>query len=280
MSLDWKWLLVRAARVVAVSWLAIFAIAYFGQHKLLYMPFGNALSPTDAGFRNARSEPMTTADGETITRWMKPAAPGRPTIMYFHGNGGSLALRAARLDAYGALGYGVVAISYRGFSGSTGVPSERANVADAIAAYDDLSRTVPSSDIVLHGESLGSGVAAQLAAARPAAALVLETPYTSVADVAADRFWYLPVHHVIRETYDSMRAATSISAPALILAGSRDTVVPAKFARKLYAAITTSKHYVEYPDGSHVDLWEHGALTEIRRWIEANRSADRRAALD
>lgn len=271
MSLDWKWLLVRSARVVAISWASIFAIAYLGQHKLLYMPFGDVLTPAEAGFRDARSQPMTTADGETITRWTKRAAPGKPTIMYFHGNGGSLAMRASRLDAYGALGYGIVAISYRSFTGSTGTPSERANVADAIAAYDDLRNTIPASDIVLHGESLGTGVAAQLAAARPAAALVLETPYSSVADVAAGRFWYLPVHYVIHESYDSMRAATSIAAPTLVLAGARDTVVPATFARKLYAAFKSTKHYVEYPNGSHVDLWDHGALTEITRWIETHR---------
>lgn len=254
----------RGARV----WLVIFAVIFAFQRQLIYHPSGGEIDPASLGLANVTASRLTQADGNSNVVWSALASPGQPTILYFHGNGGGLQHRASRIKHLTDPGWGVQMMSYRGFSGSSGSPSEAANVADAVAAYDALRASgVAAHDIVIYGESIGTGVAVQVAAARPARAVVLESPYSSVADVAAGRFWYLPVRLAIRDPYLSMDHVARVGAPILMLHGTEDRIIPAAYARKLVAAVPGTKRYVEYPNGGHLVLYEDGAFDEVRAWI-------------
>ena len=162
---------------VAVAYVLIVAVAYFAQRKFTYFPNPTRVSPAAAGLEGFREVELPTPDGERLIAWYAPAPPGRPTILYFHGNGGSLQNRAMRFQRYQNAGFGIFAMSYRGYSGSTGSPSEAHNIADARLAYDHLIKQgLKPSEIFLYGESLGSGVAVQLAASVPVAGVILDAP--------------------------------------------------------------------------------------------------------
>ena len=262
-----------AFRVLGISWICIFALVAYNQRTLMYLPLVGTEGPAQFGLADVSAETLKTPDGETLTVWTRAAAPGKPTILYFHGNAGWWNGRAVHFPKFAQEGWGLNAISYRSFAGSTGSPTESALVSDAKLAYDALRRRgVAESDIVIYGESLGTGVAVQVAAARRVAAVVLESPFSSTADVAFDKYWYLPVSLAMQDTFMSTTYVQKVAAPILILAGTTDDIVPAKFARKLFAAIPGPKRYVEYPKGGHVDLFTHGAFDEVRTWLAAARN--------
>jgi hypothetical protein len=197
-----------------------------------------------------------------------------PTILYFHGNAGSLASRAERIRRYASTGVGVHMMSYRGYSGSTGSPSEAAILADARLAYQALIRRgIGAADIVLYGESLGSAVAVQLAAEHPVGAVVLDAPFTSMADVAALAYPFLPVRPLLADRYESIRHIPRVRAPVLVLHGAHDSIVPLAMGQALHAAANPPKEIVVFPRGGHSDLDDHGAVETVVRWLAGHRRA-------
>ncbi len=264
----------RVARAVTVAWLVLLCAITLGQRHLVFIPLHGEMAPAEAGLRAVSAGSITLPDGNRLVTWQHPAASGRPTLLYYHGNGGNLADRANVFDLFIRHGYGVFAVSYPGFSGSTGNPTEANVIAAGLAAYDTLRKSgVPASDIVLWGESLGTGVAIQVATQRRAAAVVLDAPYSSVVDVAADRFWYLPVRALMWDRFESTSFAPRVAIPTLILAGTQDEVIPVRFAQKLRDALPGEKRYVEYPTGSHLNLLAKGGFTEADRWIKQHHKA-------
>src|SRR5262249_18322551 len=146
---------------------------------------------------------------------------------YFHGNAGNLASRAERVRRFVARGYGVFLLSYRGYGGSTGGPRERAHIADAKLAYRTLRAAgVAARAIILYGESLGSGVAVQVAADDSVGGVVLDAPYTSIVDVAAGAYPFLPVRPFMLDRYETLRFLPRVTAPLLVLHGEDDEVIP------------------------------------------------------
>lgn len=258
----------RLARAAAVAWVMNLLAMTLAQRHLLYIPLHGEVAPKAAGLSAVIPGHLTLSDGNRVVTWRQPAAVGRPMLLYLHGNAGNLADRANVFDLFRRHGYGFFAVSYPGFSGSTGSPTETNIIETALVAYDDLRRSgVAASDIVLWGESLGTGVAIQIATQRPASAIVLDAPYSSVVDVAADRFPYLPVRALMWDRFDSVAFAKRVITPTLILAGTQDQVIPVRFAQRLRDALPGEKRYVEYPTGSHLNLLAKGGFTEAEQWI-------------
>ena len=169
-----------------VIYAGVVAAMYLFQRKLRYIPDQRRLAPEQAGVTNARELTLVTSDGERIVSWYAPARHGRPTIVYFHGNGGVLWYRADRMKFVLDAGYGMLLAGYRGYGGSTGTPIETGLLTDGRAAVDHLRKEgVPFDRMVFYGESLGTGVAVRLAAQTPPGAVVPESPFTSAADVGA-----------------------------------------------------------------------------------------------
>src|SRR6202158_5061961 len=164
---------------------AMVALAYFAQRALMYFPDRTRTPPALADFPEAQEVVIETADGEKLIAWYVAAAEGRPVVLYFHGNGGALVHRIHRFRGLIANGNGLVALSYRGYGGSSGSPTEEGLLADAAAAYAFAAARYPAQRIAVFGESLGTGVAIWLAARSPVARVVLQAPYTSIVDLAA-----------------------------------------------------------------------------------------------
>lgn len=248
-------LLLATAVLAGLYLLAV--LAMFGlQRQLLFDPSNRAPTPAEAGFDAATEVILVASDGTRIKLWHAPAAKGQPTILFFHGKGGEIADRPKRWAACRAAGLGVAFLSYRGFGGSDGHPSEAGLLQDAAAAHDWLvSNGVKSQQIALVGESLGTGVAVGLAAQKPVGALILEAPYTSVVDVAAKRYPWLPVRWLMLDRFESLELIGDISVPLLVLHGTADTRIPPEMGVAMHAAAPGPKELILVPDTGHVELF-------------------------
>jgi uncharacterized protein len=267
-SVPVRWLATRALRVLVLAWIGIFALVYPFQRKLLYMPIGDRTPPEAAGLIGATEDVITTPDGERLISWTSPAKPGHPTILYFHGNAGNIAWRADRFARLQSAGYGVRMIDYRGFGGSTGSPSEPGLIIDATTAYNRMrTEGIAPHNIILFGESLGTGVAVQLAASHPVAAVILDSPYTSTADVGARQYPYLPVRWLMWDQFNSLAYIASIRAPLLIVHGDRDPIVPYQLGSQLFAAASEPKQFLTLPGEGHTVPLDRGAWAAIVPFI-------------
>ena len=258
---------------LALALVAVYGIvavaAFIAQRKLMYFPDRTRVPPSSFTLAGVEERVLKTPDGETIVAWYGPAAPDRPTLLYFHGNAGNLANRSERVRKYLARGIGVYILSYRGYSGSTGRPSERANVADAKLAYEALiAEGVAPDDIILYGESLGSGVAVLVAAEKPVRGIILDAPYTSIVDVAAGAYPFFPVRPFLFDRYETLKHLSAVSVPLLVIHGEEDEVIPVAMGRAVYAAAKAPKEIVTFPGAGHSDHHLFGSGEEVFRWID------------
>jgi fermentation-respiration switch protein FrsA (DUF1100 family) len=245
----------------------VLAMLYFTQRSLMYFPETVHTTPAAAGLPQAEEVTLTTSDGEHIFAWHVPPRDGKPVILYFHGNGGALRYRVERFTRLTNDGIGIVAVEYRGYGGSSGSPSERGLIADAEAGYAFAAARYPAQQIVLWGESLGSGVAVALAAEKPVGRVILEAPFTSAAAVAAARYWYVPVRLLMTDQFRSDARIGKITAPLLILHGVKDQTVPYAMGEHLFDIANKPKHIVRFLDGGHEDLDKNGALIAVGRFL-------------
>ena len=262
-------MLTKALIAGAVFYVVALAILYGAQRRLLYFPNSAEVSPASVGLPGAERLQLTTSDGNRLLAWRIPPAPGAPIVVYLHGNGGGIGLRAHRYAALAAAGFGVLAVEYRGYAGSTGEPSEAGLTLDAELAYQAALADAPPERIVLLGEFLGSGLAVKLAARHRVGALALDLPYTSIADVAAAKFWMFPVRWLIRDRYESDALIAEVKAPILIVHGTADSVVPIRFGRRLFELATANKKFIAVEGAGHL-----GDGLKTRRDHRLDRRAD------
>ena len=263
-----KWLVVLAS----VGYLGGLVVLFFVQRAFIFpIPQTVRTTPQAAGFPEAEEQLLTTADGERVIVWHVPAKPGRAVVIYFAGNGDFLAGLAGRFRAITSDGTGLVALSYRGYAGSSGRPSEQGLLQDAAAAYAFTSARYGADRIVAWGFSLGSGVAVALAAEQPVGKLILEAPYTSIVDIAGPLLRIAPVRWLIRDQFRSDQRIGRVSAPLLIMHGARDATIPISFGERLFALAHEPKQFVRFPDGDHNNLDDYGAIERARDFIGASK---------
>lgn len=261
--------------ICAIVYAIIIAIAFVAQRKLTYFPSTTHVLPIDIGLENVEELTLTTPDGERVLAWYGRAQPGQPTLLYFHGNGGNLAVRSERMRRYLQRGRGMLMMTYRGYSGSSGSPSERANLADARLAYDRLiADGVAPADIVLYGESLGSGIATRLATQVPVGGIILESPYTSIAEVGQSRYPFLPVRYLMQDRYEQLGCIGGIRAPLLVVHGQRDRVVPFEMGEAVFKAAPEPKEFLPLPRAGHNDHHLNGQFEAIGNWIDRLRAGE------
>lgn len=264
-------LAVRIVSGIAALYVAVVAGLCAFQRDLMYRPeqIAHVLPshyPMLAGVQEIR---LKTPDGLNVFAWYAPAPDGRPTVVIFHGNGGSLRSQRYRLAHFKDAGMGVLLLSYRGYSGSDGAPSEQGLYTDARTALDWLrKRGVPDEKIVLYGESLGSGVATKMASERKVALVVLESPYTSTVDVAASRFPIVPVDWLMLDRFDSLARIRAIAAPLLVMHGGADEVIDQSEGHKLFTTANDPKEGF-WPHGAgHGNIFDLGGFDAAREFIE------------
>jgi fermentation-respiration switch protein FrsA (DUF1100 family) len=257
-----KWIFI----VAAAGYIALGALMFFAQRSLMYFPERFRTAPAAAGFPQAEEVWLDTTDGERVLAWHVPPRGDKPVVLYFHGNGGSLRLRVDRFQKLVADGTGLLALSYRGYGGSSGKPTEAGLIEDGRAAYAFAAERY-AGRTVLWGESLGTAVAIALAAEKPVTRLILDAPFTSALDVAADLYWFLPVRLLMRDQFRSDQRIANVKVPVLILHGEADTIIPIKYGERLLAMIPGEKRLVRFPDGYHVDLDRHGAMDAALKFL-------------
>jgi fermentation-respiration switch protein FrsA (DUF1100 family) len=258
-----KWLILA----VVLAYGGLLVLMYVYQRALMYFPDATRTPPTRAGLPQAEEVVLTSSDGEKLIAWHVAPRGEKPVVLYFQGNAGALDLRVHRFAWIIAGGNGLVALSYRGYGGSSGSPSEDGLIRDARAAYDFAAARYPAKRIVPFGESLGTGVAVALASERAVGGLILDAPFTSAADVGAAAYPFAPVRWMMKDPFRSERRIAQVSAPVLVLHGERDRVVPIRFGARLFAMAQEPKRMVRFPTGNHVDLDDHGAIDVVKKFL-------------
>lgn len=262
--------------IAVIRWIAIVAIAGYAAIVLLvFLQQGAMLYP------GARSEVVTGSpapwgrwqslkaiDGTDLAALYAPARSGRPTVLMFLGNGDDIRAYDFMAEALQARGIGLLTASYRGYPGSGGSPTEAGILSDALVIYDWLAGQ--TSDIALVGRSLGTGVAVNTAANRTVKSLVLVSPYDSIASVAADRFPWLPVRLLIRDSYRSDQRIAAVKAPTLFLHGDEDDSIPIEHGRALFRQASEPKNFVTLSGVGHNDVWSELTVSHIVDFIEQN----------
>jgi uncharacterized protein len=261
-------LLFWAGVSLVTLYVAATAAMYAFQRSVLYpVPQAFRTTPAAAGFAEAEEVFVKTRDGEQVIVWHVPPAPGRPVVIFLHGNGEVLAWRVPLFRALTADGNGLVALSFRGYGGSSGQPTEQGLFADGAAAYEFAAARYPSARIVPWGYSLGSGVAVQLATIYPVGGLVLEAPFTSTVDVGAGAFPMFPVRWLMRDRFHSDRRIAALKAPLLVVHGDNDTAVPFALGRRLFELAPEPKRFVAVAGGTHVNLHEKGSFAVAEAFL-------------
>lgn len=252
-------------------YLAIVALLYVFQRDLMYRPdsisrVAPSYYPMLAGVQEVE---LKTTDGLRVYAWYAPAPAGRPTVVIFHGNGGSLRSQRYRLSYFKEANMGVLVLGYRGYAGSDGSPSEEGLYTDARTALDWLNAQGVADDrIVIYGESLGTGVATKMAIERELAAVILESPYTSTVDVAAARFPFMPVSWLMKDRFDSLSRIAQVHEPLLIMHGGTDEVIPQDFGRKLFDVANEPKEGYWPQLAGHNSIFDLGGFLTAADFIE------------
>jgi fermentation-respiration switch protein FrsA (DUF1100 family) len=254
-----RWRPIAVAALLVVFVLPLAALATF-QRSLIYHPDLEEVAPN---FPNTEAVRIETEDRESLVAWYRAPQPGQPIFLFFDGNGGRPQIWEGRWRRIAETGAGFLAVYYRGYAGSTGRPSERGLHLDARAGYDWLiARGYQPRDIVIHGFSLGSGVATRLASERPARALILEAPFTGVDDVVGA--YLTPASaFLVQDSFRSRDWIGDVHMPVLIVHGDRDTVIPFAQGERLFELANDPKQFVRMAGSDHATLVRDGIYPHI-----------------
>ena len=246
----------RLAIVVAIVALVasgLLALVWSQQRRLIYFPSRGPVPPAAAVLPNGQDVVLETDDGIRLGAWYFPVPGGGPAVLVCNGNGGDRSGRVELAAALNRMGLSVLLFDYRGYGANPGKPSEDGTAADARAAQAWLAAQPGVEKIVYFGESLGAAVAVGLAVERPPAALILRSPFTSLPDVGAMHYPWLPVRLLLTDRYPSIDRIGSVHVPVMVIAGDRDDIVPETLSRRLYDAANEPKRYVLVPGAGHND---------------------------
>jgi fermentation-respiration switch protein FrsA (DUF1100 family) len=264
----------RAAWIVVIVTLVasgFFGLMWSQQRRLIYFPSPGPLPPAAAVLPNGQDVVLESDDGIRLGAWYFPVSGGGPAVLVCNGNGGDRSLRAPLAAALNGMGMSVLLFDYRGYGGNPGRPSEDGLAADARAAQTWLAAQPGVDRIVYFGESLGAAVTVGLAVHQPPAALVLRSPFTSLADVAAVHYPLLPARWLLLDRYPSSERIASVHVPVMVIAGDRDDIVPPVLSKRLYDAANEPKRWLLVPGAGHNDrelLDGREMLDEIGTFLE------------
>lgn len=247
-----KRLLYLVLVIIISSYASACAYLYFFQRNILYLTDNKLAAPKDMGLENAEILSLETIDNLKITAWYIAPQADMPILVYFHGNAGTLNRRANKFKDFVNAGFGILAISYRGYGNSEGSPTEEGIYNDARSAINYLIKQgVKASNIVLYGESLGTGVAVQMATENNFKAVILEAPYTSIEARAAEIYPYAPIKFLLEDQFNSIGKINKINTPLLIFHSKDDKVIPIKHGLELFAIAKDPKKIIVFENYGH-----------------------------
>ena len=253
-DLSFLWPLLRGLLVIYV---VLVGSVYLFQRKLQYFPNADPVPlPQGQAYRGLQEVELETEDGNRLLSWYWPGE--KPlTLVYFSGNGGNRVDRLEWARDFHRLGYGLFLLEYRGYGGNPGTPTETNLYRDAQAALDWLARD-PGRKLAYLGESLGSGVAVEMATRAAPAGLIIQSGFSSAADVGQHRYPILPVRLLMKDPFDSLPKIRGLSCPLLAIHGDRDRTVPLSLGRALFEAAPEPKEWLLVPGAAHNDVYGVG----------------------
>ncbi|MCL6285316.1 alpha/beta hydrolase [Ruegeria sp. 2012CJ41-6] len=261
-------ILIGVLVAAVAAYLSAMAYMYLFQRSFVFKPGGEVAAPVVAGVPEVSVDTIRMADGTEVIIWTAPPTmEDAPTVLFFHGNSGNLSDRADRFRHILDSGYGLYAPGYRGYPGSGGAPSEVAFVADGLEHFDRLSGG--DAAVIVHGQSLGTGVATAVAAQRAGIdLLVLEAPYTATVDMAAEQYPWLPVSFLMKDPFVSRDRIGQVDAPVFIAHGTADEVIPVAHGEALFGFANDPRSLMIVEGADHGNLWSHGLWDEVQRQID------------
>jgi fermentation-respiration switch protein FrsA (DUF1100 family) len=257
-----------AVSSVVLAYFIIILFVYFYQRNLLYHPSENNYLNDKITF-NYEEIFIETDKNINLKSWfIKKDLNKFKTILIFHGNAGNLFNRVYKLNELNKLDVNILLISWRGFSGNKGKPTEKNLYHDAEEAVKWLNnRGAISKNIILYGESLGTGVATELGTSNAFGGIILESPFTSIANAAKIYYPYLPVNIILKDRYDSIGKIKNITTPILIMHGRKDNIVPQKMGLELYEKANQPKFSYFPENDDHMMEYNDNLLNSIKLFI-------------
>ena len=252
------------------AYLLFCGILFGCQRSILYHPNQEIPDPNQYALGGMETKWINTKSGEKLFAWWQQAGgDDLPTIVFFHGNAGHLGHRAEKIRPYVEAGFGVLLVSYSYNAGAGGKPSENSLYEDGRAAMRFVQNLeIPQKKVVLYGESLGTGIAVAMAVENEVGGVVLEAPYTSIADVAQSHYWYLPARFLVLDKFETAHKIERIAAPLFVVHGEKDTIIPVKLGRVLFAKAKKPKTAKFIEHAGHNDLYDFGTGTSVLEFLK------------
>jgi len=251
---------------IAFVYILLCVMMYVMQRSMMYITSPQKPSLTESGVKGMEEISVTTEDGLELFGWYKaPFPPEKPTIVWLHGNASNVALTTAQAFAYLKAGYGLLAVEYRGYAGNPGRPSEEGLYKDSRAFIEWLkSRGTKENNIILYGESIGSGPALQMAMEYPALnTIILQSPFTTMIEAVRKHYPYMPNKWLVKDKYDNFSKIDKIKAPLIVVQGTEDFIIPYSHGVKLYEAAPEPKSLITIEGGGHNDMYDQKAADKI-----------------
>lgn len=247
-------------------YVVLIGLMFFMQRNMMYITSSAKPSVKDVGVIGLEEISVQTEDGLSLFGWYKAPYPlSNPTIVWFHGNASNVGITTWRAFPYLKQGYGLLAVEYRGYAGNAGAPTEQGLYQDGRAFIEWLkAKGAGDKDIILYGESIGSGIAVQMAVEYPAIhTLILESPFTSTVDAAAFHYPYVPVKWLIHDRYENIGKIKDIKSPLIVTYGDRDRVIPHRLGEAPFNAAPEPKSLIVIEGGDHNNLDDFGVADKI-----------------
>ena len=255
---------------ISLIYLSVLVFLFFFQRSLLYHPkennyFGDKLEV------DIEKVQIRTVDNINLLGWFhKKDLKKFKTIVYFHGNAGKLENRIHKLNHFKDMDVNFLIISWRGFSGNSGKPSEQGLYKDGTSAIDWLkSKGLAEEDIIVYGESLGTGIATQVVQNKNFAGLILETPFTSMVDAAKNIYPYIPIGLLLKDKYENDKKIKNINIPVLVMHGEADQIVPFKMGKKIYEIANQPKYFYFTKYDDHMMEYDEKLVTALKSFLKS-----------
>jgi len=228
------------------------------QRRIVFNVTGIPKEPAHYGLKNTEIIKIITCDDIELLAWFSKAKYHKPTLIYLHGNSFDIGERAYRIQRYLNEGWGVLLFAWRGYSGNKGHPTENNLYKDAESALKWIEKNtdLQKSDLVIYGESLGTGVAVELGTRYLFKSIVLEAPFTSISDIAQKKYKIYPVKFFVLDKFDNYKKITKVFSPLLIISGMKDEVIPHSHSVKLFTKANDPKDYLFIGEAMHNNLYD------------------------
>ena len=256
--------------IIVLGYFALLISTYIFQRNLLYHPkinnyYGHQLSVA------VEKTIIKTQDNVELLSWYhNKNLNSDKTLLFLHGNAGSLENRIEKLNHFGNMKLNFLIVAWRGFNGNKGKPTEKGLYEDARSAIKWLnSKGITEKSIIIYGESLGTGVAIEISQNKNFAGVILEAPFTSMTDVGKDKYPFLPVSLLLKDKYESDKKIKNVKSPILVMHGKVDNIVPLYMGKKIYKLANEPKHFFVQEYGDHMMDYDERLLNELKKFIQS-----------